>query len=105
VVDGKTIPAGQRIFFMLGAANHDPRHYDAPEKFDITRQNIKHMSFGFGIHYCIGTTLGRLEAQIAVDTLLRRLPNLRLAEDVTYQDNHSFHAPIEVRLTFDAATK
>lgn len=100
-IDGKLIPAGQRIFLMLGAANHDPAQYEAPEKFDITRKNIKHMSFGYGLHFCIGVTLGRMEAQIAVQSMLQRLPNLRLVEEVVYQDNHSFHAPQEVKLAFD----
>ncbi len=100
-IDGKVIPAGQRIFLMLGAGNHDPSQYEAPEKFDITRKNIKHMSFGYGLHFCIGATLGRMEAQIAVNTMLQRLPNLHLVEEVVYRDNHSFHAPEEVKLAFD----
>jgi hypothetical protein len=100
-VGGQVIPAGQRVFLMLGAANHDPLQYESPEKFDITRKNIKHMSFGYGIHFCIGSTLGRMEAQIAVGAMLQRLPNLRLVEEVVYQDNHSFHAPEEVKLAFD----
>lgn len=101
-VAGTVIPAGQRVFLMLGAANHDPLQYESPEKFDITRKNIKHMSFGYGIHFCIGSTLGRMEAQIAVGAMLQRLPNLRLIEEVVYQDNHSFHAPEEVKLVFDS---
>ncbi len=96
------IPPGQRIFVMLGAANRDPKHYANPDTFDITRKDIKHASFGYGLHFCLGASLGRLEAQVAVMHLLERLPNLRLAETPVYVDSHSFHAPEDVRLAFEA---
>jgi cytochrome P450 len=102
VLGGKVIPAAQRIFFMLGAANRDPRQFEAPDAFDIRRQNVKHISLGYGLHYCLGATLGRMEAQVAVLGLLQRLHGLRLAQPVVYVDNHSFHAPQEVALAFQA---
>ena len=76
---GKKIPKGESVLCLLGSANHDPAVYpDHPERLDITRPNVKPLSFGGGIHFCLGAQLARLEASIAISTLLRRLPNLKL---------------------------
>ncbi len=63
---------------LLGAANRDPAVYPEPDRLDITRANIRPLSFGGGIHFCLGAQLARIEAEIAIATLLRRLPNLAL---------------------------
>jgi len=97
-----TIPAAQRVYFMLGAANRDPKHYENPDAFDIARKNKQHTSFGYGLHFCVGTTLGRAEAQVAVLSLLKRLPNLRLAEAVQWQDNHALRVTESLKLTYDS---
>jgi len=76
---GKRIPKGESVLCLLGSANHDPAVYpDRPEQLDITRPNVKPLSFGGGIHFCLGAQLARIEAEIAISTLLRRLPDLRL---------------------------
>jgi cytochrome P450 len=76
---GKRIPKGESILCLLGSANHDPAVYpDRPERLDISRPNVKPLSFGGGIHFCLGAQLARIEAEIAISTLLRRLPELRL---------------------------
>ena len=76
---GKRIPKGETVLCLLGSANHDPAAYpDRPERLDITRPNVKPLSFGGGIHFCLGAQLARIEAEIAIATLLRRLPDLRL---------------------------
>jgi cytochrome P450 len=76
---GKRIPKGESVLCLLGSANHDPAVYpDHPERLDITRPNVKPLSFGGGIHFCLGAQLARIEAEIAISTLLRRLPELRL---------------------------
>jgi len=76
---GKKIPKGESVLCLLGSANHDPAVYPArPERLDITRPNVKPLSFGGGIHFCLGAQLARIEAEIAISTLLRRLPDLRL---------------------------
>src|SRR3984957_6888852 len=76
---GKKIPKGESVLCLLGSANHDPAVYpDRPGSLDITRPNVKPLSFGGGIHFCLGAQLARIEAEIAIASLLRRLPDLRL---------------------------
>lgn len=79
-VGGTTIPAGDLILVVMGAANRDPRHFADPDQLDITRKPNAHLGFIAGIHYCVGAPLARLEAQIAITTLTQRLPDLRLAK-------------------------
>jgi cytochrome P450 len=80
-IGGQAIQANQQIVCVLGAANRDPAQFADPEQFDIRRHPNPHLSFGYGPHFCIGAALGRMEAQIAFSTLLRRLCDLRLASD------------------------
>jgi len=76
---GKKIPKGETVLCLLGSANRDPAVYpDRPDRLDITRPNVRPLLFGGGIHFCLGAQLARIEAEIAVATLLRRLPELRL---------------------------
>ena len=85
---GHVFRRGQQVGFLLGAANHDPAQFDAPDTLDIGRQENRHLAFGGGIHYCLGAPLARLEGEIAFATLARRLPTLTLAADtVTHRDN------------------
>ncbi len=75
---GKRIERGQLVAQMLGAANRDPEVFPEPDQFDITRNSGRHIAFGYGIHFCIGAPLARIEADIAFRTLLRRFPAIRL---------------------------
>jgi len=76
---GKRIPKGESVLCLLGSANRDPAVYpDRPDQLDIRRPNVRPLSFGGGIHFCLGAQLARIEAEIAISTLLRRLPELRL---------------------------
>ena len=76
---GKKIPKGESVLCLLGSANRDPAVYpDRPDRLDITRPNVRPLSFGGGIHFCLGAQLARIEAEIAIATLLRRLPDLKL---------------------------
>jgi hypothetical protein len=76
---GKKIPEGEAVLCLLGSANRDPAVYpDRPDRLDITRPNVRPLSFGGGIHFCLGAQLARIEAEIAILTLLRRLPELKL---------------------------
>ncbi|KFA87090.1 cytochrome P450 family protein [Archangium violaceum] len=78
---GQVIPAGESVVASLLAADHDPEHFPEPERFDITREPNRHIAFGFGIHFCLGAPLARLEGTIAINLLLERMPRLRFAED------------------------
>jgi cytochrome P450 len=76
---GKRIPKGETVLCLLGSANRDPAAYpDRPDQLDVTRPNVRPLSFGGGIHHCLGAQLARIEAEVAISTLLRRLPDLRL---------------------------
>lgn len=78
-IGGVKIPQGDNVMCLLGSANHDPAVYpDHPDRLDITRPNVRPLSFGGGIHFCLGAQLARLEAEVALTTLLRRIPNLRI---------------------------
>ena len=72
------VAKGESVLALLGAANRDPDVYTDPDRLDITRPNVRPLSFGGGIHFCLGAQLARIEGEIAIATLLRRLPNLRL---------------------------
>jgi cytochrome P450 len=76
---GVLIKRGTPVMPLLGAANRDPRVFENPEVFDIERSPNKHLAFGYGIHLCLGAWLARLETRVALNTLLRRNPNLRMA--------------------------
>jgi cytochrome P450 len=81
-IEGARIPRGALTFGVIGSANRDETVFDEPERLNLARANNKHLSFGQGIHYCLGAPLARLETQIALNALLARLPDLRLAEPV-----------------------
>jgi cytochrome P450 PksS len=75
---GVTIRRGDMVFVVLASANRDERQFADPDKLDITREPNRHLAFGLGTHFCLGASLARLEGQVAVSTLLRRIPDLRL---------------------------
>ena len=76
---GKTLKPGDRMFVMLSAANRDPEAYEDPDRLDLQRDGVPHLSFGFGLHICLGFPLARLEGQIALPAVLTRWPRIGLA--------------------------
>jgi cytochrome P450 len=89
-VSGTTIPAGERVVAYLGAANRDPERFTEPDRLDLSRANNAPLSFGGGIHHCMGAPLGRLEAEIALPALLRRFPKLALSDVPERRDSLTF---------------
>jgi cytochrome P450 len=95
-VGGVDLPAGAKLFLWLAAAGRDPSVFPEPDAFDVDRDNARrHLAFGRGIHFCLGSALGKLEAELAVVELARRWPALALVEDqeLTFHPNISFRGP------------
>ena len=84
-----TVPAGSAMLLLFGAANRDPRRYADPDTFNIHRDNICHLTFGKGVHYCLGANLARLEGRVALDELLNRWPEW----DIDYDSMNSRQRP------------
>jgi cytochrome P450 len=80
-IGGVDIPVGDPVLVVLAAADRDPARFAGENTLDLARQDNPHLGFGHGIHYCVGAPLARLEGQVALATLLTRLPELRLAAD------------------------
>jgi len=80
-IGGTVIPRGEMVLVVLAAADHDPERFPDPDELDITRTDNRHLAFGKGIHHCLGAPLARMEGQIAISTLLARMPNLRLKDE------------------------
>jgi cytochrome P450 len=80
-IGGQTIGKGEMVMPFLGAADRDPAQFPDPDRLDITRTDNRHIAFGMGIHFCLGAPLARMEGQIAINTLVQRLPKLALATD------------------------
>jgi cytochrome P450 len=87
-IGGKQIAKGDRISLTLGAANRDPAQFPDPDRMDITRGENRHVGFGFGIHFCLGAALARMESQLAIGAMVERMPELRLeSADLVWRDN------------------
>lgn len=99
-VGGVKIPSGQIVLPFFMAANRDPRRFPDPDRFDITRKTTGHLAFGFGAHFCLGAHLARLETRIAMEGVLGRLPNFRIAR--TSEETHVLTGQAEaIYLEFD----
>jgi cytochrome P450 len=95
---GHTFRVGDRVFSMVHAANHDPRRFPEPERFDIGRTPNPHVTFNHGPHFCLGAPLARLEGQIALGRAVRRFPTLSLAAPVAYMDTLVMRGVREMRV-------
>ncbi|MFC4012557.1 cytochrome P450 [Nonomuraea purpurea] len=103
-IGGTLVRAGEGLIMNLPAANRDPAFLDDPDTLDIDRSTRTHMAFGYGIHQCLGQTLARAELEIALPTLLRRLPNLRLAvplEQIRFRNDMSIYGVHELPVTWE----
>ena len=84
---GKQLKAGERVFLLMNAANRDPRAYDDPDRVDLKRNGVPHLTFGFGAHICLGFPLARLEGQIALPAVLARWKRFELGSEPAYMDS------------------
>ncbi len=102
-VAGMHFPAGAKLLIVTSSANHDERHFNDPDFFDIRRDNAsEHLTFGYGSHQCMGKNLARMELQIFLEELSRRLPHMRLAEQqFSYVPNTSFRGPEHLWVEWD----
>jgi cytochrome P450 len=98
---GRRIEKGQRVTLILAAANRDPERFSDPDRLDITREDNRHLSFGFGSHFCLGTALARLEGQISINAVVQRWPDLRMASnEPEWRYNPTFRGLISLPVTF-----
>lgn len=98
---GKTIRKRQAVIAVFGAANRDPERFPEPDRCDIRRQDNRHLAFAWGPHFCFGAPLARLEGQIAFETLLSRMPNLRLTSpSVAWRENLGFRGLQSLPIAF-----
>lgn len=100
---GVTLPEGSKILLFLAAANRDPRRWEDPERFDITRSMSGHVGFGFGIHQCLGQMVARLEAEVLLDALIDRVERIELAGSVRRRLNNTLHALASLPVILRAA--
>ena len=100
---GRLLKAGDGVLTLSHVANRDPEVFEDPDEFDVARGGRRHLAFGYGAHQCLGQNLARLELQVVVDTLLRRIPGIRPAvpvEDLTYKDDAIVYGLRELPVTW-----
>src|SRR5207249_7898060 len=78
---GQTVPAGSAMLLLVGSANRDEQRYEDPDRFDVRRDIGQHLTFGYGVHYCLGAALARLESRVALDEVLNRFPDWEIDYD------------------------
>jgi cytochrome P450 len=103
-IGGTAVPKGANVLLVMGSANRDATKFEDADTFDIGRENAReHLAFGFGIHYCLGNMLAKLQAKVAIEETARMAPNLRLvdAAAIEFGDNLSFRAPVAVPVRWD----
>jgi len=103
VVAGQTISAGESVMTLIGSANRDPRRFHAPEVLDIGRDDGPPMSFGSGIHHCLGAALARMEGQVCFGRLLARFGQLELRDDGVFRDAITLRGLVHLRVGLQAA--
>jgi 4-methoxybenzoate monooxygenase (O-demethylating) len=99
-LSGITLPEGEKVLMFLGAANRDPRRFDNPERYDITRRTIGHVGFGFGVHLCAGLLIARLEGEALISAMARRVARIEAVGAPRWQPNNTLRslASLPVRL-------
>ncbi|MFG3410109.1 cytochrome P450 [Streptomyces sp. NPDC048142] len=104
---GASLPAGAPVIAALLSANRDPRRFEDPDRLDITRQGPRHVGLGHGLHNCIGAALAKLEAEIAIPSVLNRFPEMELAiprDEITYSESYLLRALTELPVDLHGGT-
>jgi cytochrome P450 len=96
------IPAGARVLLLWASANLDEREFDDPETFDIHRRAARHLALGHGLHFCLGASLARLEARVAFEEWLRRIPDYEVACTPEHIVSSTFHGFEQLPIVFEA---
>jgi pimeloyl-[acyl-carrier protein] synthase len=96
---GQTMRAGEIVIQLLGSANRDSAQFDEPDSFVMDRRPNRHIAFGYGIHFCLGAPLARLEGRVAIRELLRRLPRMALTGPVPWAEKNLFRVPSSLELS------
>jgi cytochrome P450 len=105
-IRGVDIPAGSSLYLFVGSANRDAEKYPDPERLDINRHPSRTLGFGYGIHYCLGAALARMESQVAFETMLRRLPDIHLVDGPPmYRPNYFLRGLLALPVEFTPQTK
>jgi cytochrome P450 len=99
-IGGVPIAENDKVVMWYASANRDPGQNEDPDRFDVSRPRVRHMSFGAGRHFCLGSQLARLELKVCFEETLRRLPGLALAGPVVKKPNNSFHWMVSMPVTF-----
>jgi cytochrome P450 len=103
VLAGRTLPKGATVYVLFASANRDEEHFPEPHRFDVARNPQDHLAFGHGIHFCLGAWLARLEARIALETLLARAPKLwSLEDEIDWIPALFLRGPHRLRVGFEA---
>jgi len=105
-IGGVEVPPGAKLLLLLGSANRDESQFPNPDQFDLDRvQARNHLSFGKGIHYCLGAALARLQTKVVYEILPASIPGLRLSEQfITFHPNIAFRGPRALRVEWDTTT-
>jgi cytochrome P450 family 142 subfamily A polypeptide 1 len=99
---GQTLNEGDELLLMYSSANRDPRHFEAPDVYDVERQHNQHVAFGWGTHFCLGASVARLEIRLMFEELMKRVPDMRLAPgaEPRFMPNCFARSPDAVRVEF-----
>ena len=90
---GHRLRRGQQLVLVLAAANRDPEQFAEPDRLDVTRRDVRHLALSHGLHFCLGAQLARLEGTLALEAIVTRFPNLRLAGPIQWGDNTVLRGP------------
>ena len=101
-IEGQVVPKNKPVAVMVGSANRDEAIFNEPDKFDITRKDIKHLSFSEGIHYCLGAPLARFEGAIAFNKILDHMKGVKMIEEPKYRGNFNIRGLEHLKISYDA---